>query len=188
MDLQSYINFTPSVAIYKKEDEAEFMYLSLGIASEAGELIGKIAKVWRGDKTLDGMSEKIAQELGDLMWFCSQIHNREKHINILNTPKLVTQLIIDSKTFSTSEMPYVLSSLASEIFTLSSYFLTVSTLKGEYSRVNTQQIAKLTTYCAFLLGYSLDEILEMNYEKLTGRQYAGTLQGSGDGIYDRDSN
>jgi hypothetical protein len=187
MDLQSYIEFTPSVAIYRKEDEAEFMYLSLGIASEAGELIGKIAKVWRGDKTLDGMSEKIAQELGDLLWFCSQIHNREKHINILNTPKLVTQLIIDSKTFHSNEMPYVLSSLASEIFTLSSYFLTVSTLKGEYARVNTQQIAKLATYCGFLVGYSLEEILTMNYEKLTGRQYAGTLAGNGDGIYDRDS-
>lgn len=187
MHLQSYLNFTPSVAIYEKEDEAEFMYLSLGLASEAGELIGKIAKVWRGDKTLPAMSKKIALELGDLLWFCSQIHNREDHISILNTPDLVSQIIKDSRTFPSTELPYVISSLSSEIFKLSSYFLEVNTFKGEYARVNTQQIAKLTTYCAFLVGYSLEEILDMNYEKLTGRKYAGTLRGDGDGVYDRDS-
>ncbi len=58
-----------------KQAEYELMYLGLGIANEAGEVAGKIKKVIRDD---DGVvtperREAIKQELGDVLWYLSQI-------------------------------------------------------------------------------------------------------------------
>lgn len=46
-----------------------------------------------------------------------------------------------------------------------------------------KEIGDVLWYCATLsrdLGYTLDEIAEMNYEKLRSRQLRGMLHGSGD--------
>lgn len=52
-------------AVFPKENWKE--YLGAGLAAEAGEVAGKIAKVFRGDKALDPAA--IAKELGDVQWF-----------------------------------------------------------------------------------------------------------------------
>lgn len=59
--------------------------------------------------------------------------------------------------------------------------------KDEFTSEKKAEIAKeigdVLWYCATLahdLGYSLDEIAEMNYAKLKSRQLRGKLNGSGD--------
>ena len=63
-DFDEYQKFTRSTAVYPKD--ASIVYPTLGLASEAGELAGKLKKQMRdGGDARDGM---IA-ELGDVLWY-----------------------------------------------------------------------------------------------------------------------
>lgn len=54
-------------------------YLCLGIASEAGEVAGKMKKVIRDKKRPfivdDGEADPILTEVGDVLWYCAMICN-----------------------------------------------------------------------------------------------------------------
>lgn len=64
-------------AIYPQrgtKSEAAIAYASLGLAEEAGEVAGKIKRVFRGDFELnDETREIIAKELGDVLWYLSAL-------------------------------------------------------------------------------------------------------------------
>ena len=57
-------------AVYPSETALQ--YLSLGLASEAGEVAGKVAKYYRRDDD-DFPIEDIVLELGDVLWFISEL-------------------------------------------------------------------------------------------------------------------
>jgi NTP pyrophosphatase (non-canonical NTP hydrolase) len=68
---------TPVTAIYPQAGTSsllELMYLGNGLAGEAGEVSGKISKLYRDGDTLD-KRRVIMDELGDVMWFISQLAN-----------------------------------------------------------------------------------------------------------------
>ena len=73
MDFKQYQEETQKTAIYPKDREDE--YLALGIASEAGEYAGRAKKTIRDKQGKIDDNEKIerAKELGDCMWYISQI-------------------------------------------------------------------------------------------------------------------
>ena len=51
-------------------------YLSLGIASEAGEVAGKVKKLIRDGEDKEGFEMKklaIASEIGDVLWYCAMM-------------------------------------------------------------------------------------------------------------------
>jgi NTP pyrophosphatase (non-canonical NTP hydrolase) len=54
-----------------KDKEPAFMYLVLGLSSEAGELAGKVSKIVRDKENVasDEDVSEIAKELGDVLWF-----------------------------------------------------------------------------------------------------------------------
>lgn len=82
-------------------------YLALGLTGEAGEVADKIKKILRGDKPLDDdVRRAIALELGDTLWYLSNL--------------------------------------------------------------------------ALTMGYTLDEIMKMNVDKLMDRDRRGVRQGDGD--------
>ena len=56
-------------AVYP-QTELGCMYPFLGLAEEAGEVVGKVAKAVRKDQAVD--LEGIKKELGDLMWNLAQ--------------------------------------------------------------------------------------------------------------------
>lgn len=68
MKLNEYQKAAKSTAIYPKERAIE--YLSCGLASEAGEVTGKVAKFYRKDG--DFPTRDVVEELGDVLWFVSQ--------------------------------------------------------------------------------------------------------------------
>ena len=68
-DLNSYQIAARETAQYNPERALE--YLATGLAAEAGEVCGKIAKTFRGDKPLD--NSQVLDELGDVLWFISQL-------------------------------------------------------------------------------------------------------------------
>jgi len=52
-----------------------FIYASLGLAGETGEVVDKIKKIWR-DKNKQVSAEdkqEIAKEIGDVLWYLSQL-------------------------------------------------------------------------------------------------------------------
>jgi NTP pyrophosphatase (non-canonical NTP hydrolase) len=69
MDLNDYQQAARRTAIYAQEHRV--IYPALGLASEAGEVAGKIKKVLR-DQAGDFANaplEAIADELGDVLWY-----------------------------------------------------------------------------------------------------------------------
>ena len=67
--LDAYQMDAMSTAIYPKEKA--FEYLVSGLSAESGEVAGKFAKYWRGDKSI--RYEQIADELGDVLWFIAAL-------------------------------------------------------------------------------------------------------------------
>lgn len=94
MNLKDYQEFTPTTAQYPKKFARE--YLSTGIAAEGGEVAGVYAKYFRGDYTSTVLKEKLKKELGDVMWFVSQICKEEgfkmQEILDLNVEKLTKRV------------------------------------------------------------------------------------------------
>ena len=69
LTFNQYQEEAQKTAIYPKDKALE--YLSLGLASEAGELTGKIAKWYRKDNTFP--KREVIDELGDVLWFVSEL-------------------------------------------------------------------------------------------------------------------
>tara|TARA_A100001388_G_C28576036_1_gene406591 strand:+ start:356 stop:697 length:342 start_codon:yes stop_codon:yes gene_type:complete len=73
MDFNKYQEKSRETAIYPKEYAV--VYPTLGLAGEAGEVADKIKKIIRdkgGEFTQDDRLE-IRKELGDVLWYISQI-------------------------------------------------------------------------------------------------------------------
>ena len=186
MNLEQYIAFTPSTAIYTKKNELQ--YLTLGLISEVGELSGKVAKLFRGDKTIEGMREKIAQEVGDIFWFLSQLHHLSDTIDLTQnverfetTPEDLEWL----KDISKEETLDGLYSLCKDLQLEAWHFLTDERVFEIDANEYIQELYLYSISVLALIGFEKEEVFDMNYEKLTGRKAAGTLKGDGDGVNDR---
>lgn len=73
MDLKQYQLWTRSTAVYPGANEqgfAEVNYLVLGLASEAGEVAGKLKKIIRGDKV---EPESFLSEVSDVLWYLTRV-------------------------------------------------------------------------------------------------------------------
>lgn len=64
---------TATTAIYPREQALS--YLTLGLAGEAGEVANKVKKIIRdtGGHVNDQKKKEIIDELGDVMWYISEL-------------------------------------------------------------------------------------------------------------------
>jgi len=74
MEFKEYQELARQTAIYPNQGQ-NFTYPAMALAGEAGEVAGKVSKILRaGENELsDEEREKIAGELGDVLWFLSQL-------------------------------------------------------------------------------------------------------------------
>ncbi len=74
MTFEEYQKKSRETAIYPNKDN-NFIYPTLGLSGEAGEIAEKIKKVLRDDKGIIGKEKKeeIKKELGDVLWYISQL-------------------------------------------------------------------------------------------------------------------
>lgn len=73
MDFNKYQKLAKETAIYPNIGK-NYIYPSLGLANEVGELLGKIKKLERGDhEKISPMEfrEMIRAEAGDVLWYLS---------------------------------------------------------------------------------------------------------------------
>lgn len=68
-----YQRRTGETAIFPKDKALE--YLTLGLASEAGEVAGKVKKIFRDKGGLVTNEDRadLAAELGDVLWYVAQL-------------------------------------------------------------------------------------------------------------------
>lgn len=97
MDFDEYQKESKKTAIYPKIG-ASFIYPTLGLADEAGEVVGKIKKVMRDDAGV--ISEEklsdIKKELGDVLWYLSQIAS-ELNLNLSDVAKANLEKLLSRK-------------------------------------------------------------------------------------------
>lgn len=71
MDFNDYQCWTRTTAIYP-EGMMGLLYVSLGLASEAGEVAGKVKKLIRDGDTPEGRDAAI-DELGDVLYYLARV-------------------------------------------------------------------------------------------------------------------
>lgn len=74
MEIKEYQEKSRKTAVYPDKDN-NFIYPTLGLSGEAGEVSEKIKKVIRDKEGIidDETRESIKKELGDVLWYVSQI-------------------------------------------------------------------------------------------------------------------
>lgn len=74
MDFDEYQKKSSSTAVYPNIGH-NFVYPTLGLADESGEVVGKIKKVIRdnGGVMTEEKKDEIKKELGDVLWYLSQL-------------------------------------------------------------------------------------------------------------------
>lgn len=74
MDFKEYQEKSRKTALYPNIGN-NFVYPTLGLAGEAGEVAEKIKKVIRDKEGIidDATREEIKKELGDVLWYVSQL-------------------------------------------------------------------------------------------------------------------
>ncbi len=77
MDFNEYEKLATRTSTISKEKGHEYalMYFCLGLAGESGEIIEKIKKVIRNDGGIISPEKRegIKKEIGDVLWYLSQI-------------------------------------------------------------------------------------------------------------------
>jgi NTP pyrophosphatase (non-canonical NTP hydrolase) len=90
-----YQDFTKQTAIYPQSRALE--YLCLGLASEAGEVAGKLKKIIRDE---DGQvspttRSQMVKEIGDVLWYCArfvdELGGSLSEVAELNMDKLISR-------------------------------------------------------------------------------------------------
>jgi len=71
-------------------------YLGLGIAGESGEIANKLKKVIRGDKSIDAISQDLAYELGDVLWYVSEL-SKELNYSLSTIAEMNLQKLAERK-------------------------------------------------------------------------------------------
>ena len=72
---RDYTEFCRTTAIYPgalERNTEELVYLSLGLAGEAGEVANKVKKLLRDGKDMYSI-DAVRQELGDVMWYLTRL-------------------------------------------------------------------------------------------------------------------
>ena len=74
MDIETYQEKAKKTALYPNAG-TNFIYPTLGLVSESGEVAGKIKKVIRDKNGIidENTKMEIKKELGDVLWYLSQL-------------------------------------------------------------------------------------------------------------------
>ncbi len=78
MDFNDYQTTSRKTAVYPNKDD-DFVYITLGLAGEAGEVAEKFKKlirdhgVYKPSQLTDEQRGEIAKELGDVLWYLTQL-------------------------------------------------------------------------------------------------------------------
>lgn len=162
MELNEYQNRAAETLLPTSDN---LNYLALGLASEAGEFAGKLAKRRR-----DGVFDERAfiKELGDILWFVANLadcYDRDYNTNFSADLKDCFAVKADGDNFEDSSMESVAYFVGATVWDDDAYMNDVVAEVG---------------YLAHRYGYTLEQVAEINIAKLRDRQVHGVIKGDGD--------
>lgn len=137
-------------------------YVRLGIIEESGEIAGKIKRLYRGDYTEEVFREQMAKELGDLNWYLTlYAHLNKKPISKYRPPRNTS--LIDS---------------IDKLEILKAHLTKAKNPLHKDRIINTMvgTVIDLSNNC----GYTMEEILQININKIISRYNRGKIRGEGD--------
>lgn len=185
MNLKQYIAFTRTTAVYPEENAS--FYLNGGLLGEAGELIGKVSKLFRGDKSYDEMKHSMIAELGDILWFAA------RHLDTFGGNYTEEDFDLDAFTANEEKKltPYRYRNpgkkqlfnysvdLADAVFDLVRVHQYWED-EGDELMQNYIDTFEIIRHFAYVNHVSVEELIDVNVAKLSSRKERGTLKGDGD--------
>lgn len=96
MQANEYQKWTDRTALYPKD--AGIIYTTIGLANEAGEVLGQVKKLMRDDNSIltDERKKKIIAETSDCMWYiarvCTELGITMEELMQINHDKLEDRL------------------------------------------------------------------------------------------------
>ena len=178
MTLNEYQTKALTTAQYKDK----VIYPALKILGEAGEVCEKIGKVYRdnnGEFTVE-IKKELAKELGDVMWYIAVLSHDcgfdLETYGIVRNDSDVGKLFADETEVAISIRLMDMAIWASTRAVL--YQQRPGWEKETALRAGI--CVELVQRLASIFGYTLQEILEMNVNKLADRKERGKIHGSGD--------
>lgn len=185
-----YQKFTKTVAKYpERVSQLGFeVYLPLGIADEAGELCEKIAKftepAYLGAlvPTRNHMKVEIIKEAGDLVWYVARF---------LDEYDLRLSEFVGGKYDGVATLDHIMHAIsvkAGYVAGRAKKLIRDGGLWNEDQHAENLSkqlmairdlLAAVTTLCRFF-GMSLQQVCQINQDKLSDRKDRGVLQGEGD--------
>lgn len=164
MDFREYQYEAAKTAVYPARNARK--YLGHALEAEVGEVSGVFAKFLRGDQR--DFSERMTHELGDCLWMLAMIAALvDEPVDALPRP--------DHREAS---FPSALRQLKKASRRIADTLIDGPDLM--IPALAFDQTLRALTDLAYLCGYTLDEIMEINLRKLADRQARGVLQGNGD--------
>lgn len=159
MEIREYQQRAKQTAVYPEVGN-NYIYPTLGLINEIGELL------------LADDTERIIDEAGDVLWYISCLCS-ELHIDLAPlTSEIESEYVPypERMLFNAAEIAGIVKKV-------------IRDNNGIMNYQNKTQIGVMLTYLLrMLIGIipvSVEELAELNIEKLSGRKDRGTLHGSG---------
>lgn len=157
------------------EECKNFNYLYGGLASEIGEVFGKIKKRVRNDvKDHDKYRMYLALEIGDCLWYIAMLH---KYCFLNIDVSSIWDSLYSPKMVDTAGRDF--------FFALNLLPLLPLEGKRSISRGRLREFVVELRMLSGCIGFTLEECGTLVIEKLRERAEAGTIRGDGDGVNDR---
>lgn len=167
MDLKTYQEQTGRTAIYKPELAPHYLFPGLHV--EAGELQ---VKVYYNNDPI--------KELGDVMWFTSQIYNLINADMVINAE--------DEKWVRLMNRSHIALIIAEKSMLAASHWVKI--VRDKSAKTNGDDLQIMVDHCLHIptlvsalashYDTTLDLVLDLNIINLNDRQRRGVLGGSGD--------
>lgn len=172
MNFAQYQTDARSTAIYPLN--VEFLYPSLGLAGETGELC---------DKMFGGAhQDEIKKEMGDVLWYvsnvatdCDLLLNEIAKCDNFNE---IAPIVTDNDTIVLVSQVGVVCEMAKKTARDDKGRITFDRQARVFTAL--ELILRLLSSMCDLYPFTLAEVAEANIAKLKSRQERGVLQGSGD--------
>lgn len=169
MNINEYQKEAIKFAAFGNKMENE--YLALGLSGEVGEVLNKLKKVIRDDggQLTEDAARHIALEIGDVLWYVATIAHKEE-TSLFFAPRPKENVSLQEAIKFGMEVAY-------------QSFRTSDDLIGGRVALSSNRLLVICSSLELLsnfAGYTLEEVADMNIQKLTDRQNRGKIGGSGD--------
>ena len=164
-------DYLPKALATIQDEAKDLAYLIPGIAGEVGELLGHVAKAHWHHTSEEDLCRELAFEYGDVAWMTAVLLHVTQGED-LSDPGAVARRV---NTWASGQPLEALFGRAASLLRAKN--------EGDLDRLRQQaqhMWSALYTLAEPATGYSFDEILEMNVNKLADRAARGVLKGNGD--------